>query len=373
MSVYRPRDKAGRLSPIYVFDFRLGGDRFHGSTGATSRGEARAVERERKEQVRAEQRDLAKRRAAPMTIDVAADRFWQETGQHYRGGGGVTFESSLAWIVTELGKATRLRDITNDRIAELVARRRSEGVKPATVNRTVTEPLRRVLRRAEAAWDQAVAPIDWRKHRLTEPRERVRELSVDEEERLLASLPADFRVVVAFAIITGFRLAECIGLRWSDIDFGGRRISVRGKGDKAASIPLTPAVRELIWRLRGHHPEFVFTYAVRRPGGRGERRIGERLPITYEGMKTAWRRAKRGVPDFRFHDTRHTAATRMLRATGNLKLVQKLLRHDDIGTTAKYAHADDDDLRAAMEAVECQEKRRDGPSAETTLPAKSVT
>jgi site-specific recombinase XerD len=56
--------------------------------------------------------------------------------------------------------------------------------------------------------------------------------------------------------------------------------------------------------------------------------------------------------DYRFHDNRHTAATGILRATGNLKAVQKLLRHSDVSTTAKYAHAMIDDVRDAMEAGE---------------------
>jgi site-specific recombinase XerC len=56
--------------------------------------------------------------------------------------------------------------------------------------------------------------------------------------------------------------------------------------------------------------------------------------------------------DYRFHDNRHTAATSILRATGNLKAVQKLLRHSDVSTTAKYAHALIDDVRDAMEAGE---------------------
>lgn len=71
-----------------------------------------------------------------------------------------------------------------------------------------------------------------------------------------------------------------------------------------------------------------------------------------EGFKTAWRRYrdKSGVENFRFHDTRHTAATRTLR-TGNMKIVQRMLGHEDITTTAKYAHAMIEDMRIAMEAA----------------------
>jgi integrase len=79
-------------------------------------------------------------------------------------------------------------------------------------------------------------------------------------------------------------------------------------------------------------------------------REGERYPISYWNLQTRWRRAlaKAGVTDFRCHDLRHTAATRTLRATGNLKLVQKQLGHKPFTTTAKYAHVVQDDLRDGM-------------------------
>lgn len=79
---------------------------------------------------------------------------------------------------------------------------------------------------------------------------------------------------------------------------------------------------------------------------------GERYATTYCGLQIAVRRAvfAAGVKNFRFHDTRHTAATRTLRKS-NLKVVQHLLGHADIATTVKYAHVTSDDLRGALEAA----------------------
>jgi integrase len=81
---------------------------------------------------------------------------------------------------------------------------------------------------------------------------------------------------------------------------------------------------------------------------------GERYPITYSGLDTAWKRfgpRKAGIEDFRLHDLRHTAATRLLKGgKANMKVVQRLMRHEDIATTAKYAHAYDEDVLEAMEA-----------------------
>jgi integrase len=80
---------------------------------------------------------------------------------------------------------------------------------------------------------------------------------------------------------------------------------------------------------------------------------GERYPITYSGLATAWRRfgpRKAGIEDFRLHDLRHTAATRLGKGgKANIKVVQKLMRHKDIATTAKYMHAYDEDVLEAME------------------------
>jgi integrase len=70
-------------------------------------------------------------------------------------------------------------------------------------------------------------------------------------------------------------------------------------------------------------------------------------------------RAKAGVTDFRFHDYRHDFGTKLLRETGNLKLVQKALNHADIKSTLRYAHVLDEDVASAIEAAaQSREKSR---------------
>jgi integrase len=84
--------------------------------------------------------------------------------------------------------------------------------------------------------------------------------------------------------------------------------------------------------------------------------------MTYSGVDTAWGRAlaKAGMTGLHLHDLRHTAATRLLSKSQNLRLAQKLLRHRDIRSTLRYAHALDEDLRDALEAT-----RNSGKSPET--------
>ena len=126
----------------------------------------------------------------------------------------------------------------------------------------------------------------------------------------------------------------------------------RGKGNEIVTTPITNAVREILWPLRGHHPDLVFTSVANR--GRGSARIkGRRYPITVSGLKTLWRRIRKaaGVSDFRFHDFRHDFGTKLLRKTGNLKLVQRALNHADIKTTTRHAHVLDDEVAAALDQL----------------------
>lgn len=193
--------------------------------------------------------------------------------------------------------------------------------------------------------------IEWKDHVLKEPQERVREASPDEEAAIMAAIRGDYAPALRFALPSGCRREEIVGLTWHDVDFFNREFTVTGKGDRSRTLPITDAMHDLLWSLKDHHAQAVFTY-VAKPPRPGARR-GARQPITMEGFKTEWRRARdrAGVKDFRFHDTRHTAATRLVRATGNLKMAQQLLGHTDIATTSRYAHVTKDDLRAGMEAA----------------------
>ena len=210
------------------------------------------------------------------------------------------------------------------------------GVSNATANRTVTEPLRRLLLRAESAWEQQVPKINWTVHLLPEPAERVRELSADEEARILPELAPDYRDAVLFSLISGCRLGECVNLRWPDVDWGNREITIRGKGTggapKVEKIPLTGAMRELLWPRRAHHREWVFTYPTREG----------RVHLTYEGMKSAWRRAiearrRRGLPLPRQPPHRRDTATALGgQSQGRTEAAQALRDRDHVEVRARH-------------------------------------
>ena len=259
-----------------------------------------------------------------------------------------------------LGKNVLLSALTAADLTSYAARRRAK-----LSNRSVNielEHLRAVMRRARDLWDVAVAKIDWQKILLEEAGEREHVLSLEEEERLFAELRADFYAMVCFALVTGVRLVKVVELTWRQVDWHARTIVIRLKSKKPEGtlhyVPITPAVATILSQERGRHPVYVFTYACQRnrhdPKRRTSQKKGERYPFTHDGWRKEWKRAlaAAGIEDFRFHDLRHTAGTRALRAHRNLRAVQKMLGHQSITTTVRYAHSDLDDVRAAMEAVE---------------------
>jgi integrase len=210
-----------------------------------------------------------------------------QVGQYLRGDGPENCQWSINWLEREIGDGLRLSSIDDSIVARLVGIRRGEGVKPATVNRSIVEPLRKILNRARDVWGQKVAKVDWKRHMLSEPKERVREMSHSEEVSLFSKLRADYQPVVRFAMQSGCRMCEIVpgiefpGLQWKDVDWAGRKITVLGKGRVLGTIPISPGIRELLFPLQGHHPEFVFTYVAQKT--RDKRVRGQRYPMTREG------------------------------------------------------------------------------------------
>jgi integrase len=362
MSVYKdPR------SPFWQFDFWWRGHRFHGSTKARTRREAEAVERAERERAKQYVAQIEAARTS-LRLDDVAGRYWQEVGQHHAGARDTWRE--LARLVEFFGKDKLLTEITGDDIARLVAWRRGHSVRgrlvsPITVNIT-TKQVRKLFARAKLWSVRFNHEPRWRDHLLKEPQERVRELAEHEAAQLTAATRDDLIPFFAFAHASGLRLRECL-LRWSEIDWGARQIRKTGKGGRLVTVPITSAIRQILWPLRGHHPEHVFTYIAQRTyGGRIK---GRHYPLTYVGVRWAWSqmRKRSGVVGFRFHDFRHDLASKLLRETGNLKLVQRALNHADIKTTTRYAHVLDNEVADALERVTDSRNRSQTPDRTRTM------
>ncbi len=304
-----------------------------------------------------------------MTIAEAAALYWEQVGRPQKRPDQVLW--SLDWLTSYFGDDAAISDIDGAAISRMVAKRRGERVdnvavrrglkrdrktgvarerkpirdlSPARVNRSVTEPLRKLLYFARDTLGQPIQPIKWKKYLLKEPEERIRTMKTEQEDLIVAALPEKYRALVFVARRIGLRAFELLKAKWSDVDWATLTIEIEGKGGSRATVPLPTDVRDALWALprRG---ERLFTHE---DGG----------AVTYSAAASAWKRAcaKAGVAELHFHDLRHTAGTDLLRQTGNLKLVQKLLRHRDIRSTLRYAHADDADLREALERGKPDEK-----------------
>ena len=148
--------------------------------------------------------------------------------------------------------------------------------------------------------------------------------------------------LVRLLLNSGLRCSEALHLRRRDLEPTTGRLWVRqGKGKKDRGLWLCEAdVKLLLGYLNKGKPEdFIFTNLkggplkpryVRRMVGQMARAAG----ITYKEVHP--------------HTLRHTFATDLLRATKNLRLVQKALGHERIGTTQIYLHIVDEELEDAM-------------------------
>jgi len=178
---------------------------------------------------------------------------------------------------------------------------------------------------------------------LREPRLRVRALSHEEEARLFAALREDLHAIAAFCLLTGARLGSARALRWDATDLSGARLRMPAKGGKTLDMPIAPETVALIANQPRACPT-VFTWRPRR---------GPRRPVSPDGWRKAWAAALEAaaIPDFRFHDLRHTFATRFRRAGGDLFVLQRALAHEDLASTRRYAHVSDNDIRAGLTAM----------------------
>ena len=252
----------------------------------------------------------------------------------------------------EFFNGKRLRDITPMLIEKykeqrlntntLHKRRRS----PATVNREL-QVLSKVF---SMAYDNGLVETNpmRRVHKLREAPARERYLTDEEEKRLFAILVgrrAHIRPIVVVALHTGMRQGEILGLTWENVDFEQKTIFVaHTKTGRPRKLPMSEPVEAELRSLKQDAAlhEHVFSYA----------RTGLKLTTfrhAWEGACTAAR-----IYGLRFHDLRHTFATR-LRARGVHEMdIMSLLGHTTLQMTSRYSHAMPQNLRAAVDSLRKQ-------------------
>jgi integrase len=252
----------------------------------------------------------------------------------------------------------KLAEITPWLVEKWRSARLKDGAKPATVNRDL-DNLKSALNRAVEWGHLDASPLAAVKRSKVDRAARVRYLTPDEEKSLLAALSArDARLraeresanrwrakrgypllpplgdfgdhlspLVALSLHTGMRRGEVFSLTWDDVDLDRAMLTVRGGKAKSGTtrhIPLNATAVNALTRW-GRGNGLVFPA---RDGGQ------------LNNVRKSWERvlANAGIERFRWHDLRHTFASKLVMAGVDLNTVRELLGHSTITMTLRYAH-----------------------------------
>ena len=213
----------------------------------------------------------------------------------------------------------------------------NEDVSNATVNRML-EVLRAILRKAAREWE-------WTDHipyicLLPEPRRRIRCLTREEADRLIAELPAHLAAMARFSLSTGLRQRNVVSLQWTQVDLKRRMAWIhpdQAKARRGIAVPLKAEAMVVLVAQQGQHPRNVFTYR-----GRPVKQVNGH----------AWKQAlvRAGIKDFRWHDLRHAWASWHVQAGTPLNVLQELGGWESVSMVRRYARL------AADHLAECAER-----------------
>lgn len=186
--------------------------------------------------------------------------------------------------------------------------------------------------------------------RLREPRRLPAALSQAEAAELLASFRTwRDRAIAGLMLYCGLRSAEVLGLGVVDVDIGGRWLKVLGKGERERRVPLDADVASVIQvYLLAERPESASDrlFVVAKGPNRGQ-------PLTAAGLRTIFRyhRGLTGIVGGHPHALRHTFGTALAEAGVDLAVMQALLGHAHVDTTARYIHLAPAHVKAEFDAA----------------------
>jgi integrase len=238
----------------------------------------------------------------------------------------------------------RLSEISPRLIAEYKYRRKVEEAAPRTINYE--------LALMSHAFSLAMKEWEWVKDNPVSrvSREKVnnqieRWLSTEEQKKLLSASPHWLKEIIVFAINTGFRQSEILNLAWPQVDLFRKTVTLLEQKNKCKdTLPLNQSALEVLKaraKIRAAKTDYVFY------NGNGNR-IDARnlLRAFYASIKKA------EVEGLRFHDLRHTFATRLVQGGVDLFAVQKLGRWKTTSMVMRYGHHNPESLRPEVAVLD---------------------
>lgn len=337
--------RAGR----YYVDFTgPDGSRVRHSTGTTDREKAK----EYHDRLKAELWDQVRLKRKPQrSWDDAAVRWLKEKAskKSYRDD-----VQRIRWFTGHL-RGKLLDQIDRELIDRLIDKhiQRSDRTKDLYV-----ALIRAIFRRAMREWEW-IDRVPAFKTYSRGGKVRVRWITEEQAERLLKELPEHQRDVVVFALATGLRQGNVLGLTWDRVQLG-RRMATIAHGDTkngdALGVPLNDVAMAVLERQAGKHKTHVFTY-------RGK-------PLRSANTRT-WRAAlaKCGITDFRWHDLRHTWASWLRQSDVPTWVLQELGGWKSESMVRRYAHMSVKHLQPYADQLTFVPKIREGGEAQKTAEA----
>jgi integrase len=386
-------------SKFWQADIWIDGRKFSRSTGKVARGEGKVGKGEAMLAAAGLEIELRNKLAegekaeVSLTLDHVAGRYMRDIGNHHKGARNTA--ALIAFLIKFFGPDKLMTEMTNQDVFNLVNWRRahhvgewhrdkdgnwvhrepdenSKLISSYTVNDT-TEQLKKLftyLKRQKVKLPDTIPDFSTKEFWLREPKARPRSFSNNERAGLNKAIDKreDIEPILLFSRMSGKRKMEAVTLEWDHVDWDRDVIERYGKGGALVTIKITPAIRAILWPLRGHHPKYVFTYVaqrtkkVKRKDGKVEQLVkGKRYPYTDSGLRRTWTtlRQRAGIPiegpnRARWHDIRHDFAISFLKdnpTAYGMKSLQTALDHSDFQTTAgSYGHVLETEVEQQVEA-----------------------
>lgn len=231
-----------------------------------------------------------------------------------------------------------LSELTRDVIAKVAEAKRGET--SATSANRVLALVRSILRRAALEWEWIdKAP---RIRLYPEPTRRIRWITPDQVQVLLAKLPLHLADMVTFSLATGLRQSNVTHLEWSQVDLPRNVAWIhadQAKGKRDIHVTLNATAQQVLIRQVGKHPVRVFTY-------RGK-------PVNQVNTR-AWHSAlkRAGIENFRWHDLRHTWASWLTQQGVPLNVIQEMGAWESAEMVRRYAHLAPEQFRQHAKVVD---------------------